>query len=148
MSIHIVENTLARLYCRVSPGRMAEVEIAYEELVVPVLARYELVEVEFDGRSTPENIFSRIFSFSNPSEYQEKVRSLYKDTAWQAAWREVNGVYGGGSGLQHGTYGFWPISSPGGTARKITVGEGRGHWQVFSVVDGLAGSYVRAIYQE
>ena len=143
------EPTLVRLSFRVPPDRMAEFEAAYEKRVAPVLKRHGLVASARTGRAVVDSVFYRLFEGPSLLDFEGKQQALRTDPAYMEALRELGQRFGtaGGDGLIRHL--FTPYSAPVGPGTRVLASDlGRGHWQIYSGVDGLASPRVNAVMQD
>ena len=87
------EPTLARLSFWAPPDRMAGLEAAYEEQVVPILKKHGLVESAAYGRATVDSVFCRLFKIETPAAIPVIAKALREDAAWQEVLQRLGTAF-------------------------------------------------------
>ena len=143
-----IQTPLARLCFRLPPDRIPEFETVYETQLVPLLEGHGLVASTESGRTTLEDVFSRLFELETPSGIIQVQEALQDDSAWQEALRNLGRAFGTADEdglIQHS---FKLYAAPAGSGKQAPEARGRGHWCSFDVSDGLGDGEVRAICQD
>ena len=154
------EPTLARLSFWVPPERMGEFETMYEEQVVPILQKHDLVESSERGRSTVDSVFSRLFTMKTPSEVADKNEALQNDPMLKEVLQDLGVSFGTDDSIRY-NLGIYSVSEgtggasigkveKAGNGKTVKAGSGfrKGLWQDFGVADGLPSPFVYDILQD
>ena len=141
---------LARLSFWVPPKRMGEFEIAYEKKIVPILKTHSLLGSSERGRTTVEEVFSRLFEMKTPAEVTEKENALLKDPAFEEVLRSLGATFGTTGPDDLIRYHFGIYTSPAGSGKSVKAGAGvrQRSWHTFDASDGLPASWTKDILQD
>jgi signal transduction histidine kinase/ligand-binding sensor domain-containing protein/CheY-like chemotaxis protein len=140
------EPTLARLTFLAPPERMTEFEAAYTAKVAPLLEKRGLLPSPAPGRATPDSIFSRLFVFKTPSEFEATRKVLLDDPDWKALLLELSATFNttASVGLIPHQFRIYsaPVSTgtvvPAGLGKTVVAGPGKGLWRNYPVTHELA----------
>ena len=143
------KKTLARLSFWVQPTKKAAFEDVFEKQLRPLLKKHRLIKASNLGRSTAEEVFSRLFEV-DLAEIGLLEQAIQKDPAWQEVLRTLGLAYGneGNEGSLRYRFGLYSTPSKDGKAVEVGAGFRHGLWQNFSVRDGLPSSMIISIYPD
>jgi signal transduction histidine kinase/ligand-binding sensor domain-containing protein/DNA-binding NarL/FixJ family response regulator len=120
----------------------ADIARGYDSQLVPLLARHGLRPSTTVGRPTVDAVLSRLLTAASPAAVLTARQALADDPAWLSALAQVAGS---GSDAPRFELSLYSAAATGG--RVVSTSSGHGHWQTYTVDDGLASGAVYSIYQ-
>ena len=66
----------------------------YEKHVVPIFQAYNLVAQPEDSRATLDSVFTRMFAFKTPGEFDKIREAILHDPAFEASLKVLGATFG------------------------------------------------------